>query len=167
VTLPGLITSTRDVRTTMLEAGDAILRHRMGTGDHARSQRPRRRSSRPLLDTNVEGRPLAAPSITGGTELSLIEASEAAEVVQAAAHPEANIIFGANVDETSRAGLGDRDRDPLRHSYAIATSTSSRRPPAPAPSRRARRPSSPRSISPSTSRGLAPLTPVDPPDSPT
>jgi cell division protein FtsZ len=53
----------------------------------------------PLLETSVEGAHSLLLSITGGPDLSLVEASEAADVVKAAAHPEANIIFGASVDE--------------------------------------------------------------------
>ncbi len=54
-------------------------------------------------------------SITGGADLSLLEVSEAAKVVGEAAHPDANIIFGANVDERAhRPGLGHRRRHPLR-----------------------------------------------------
>ena len=56
--------------------------------------------SSPLLETSVDGARSILLSITGGPDLSLLEVSEAAKVVQEAAHPDANIIFGANVDDT-------------------------------------------------------------------
>ena len=56
--------------------------------------------SSPLLETSVDGARSILLSITGGPDLSLLEVSEAAKVVQEAAHPDANIIFGANIDDT-------------------------------------------------------------------
>jgi cell division protein FtsZ len=100
VMLPGLINlDFADVRTTMLEAGDAILGIGMGYGEHRATIAAEKAVSSPLLETSVEGAHSVLLSITGGPDLSLIEASEAAEVVKAAAHPEAEIIFGASVDE--------------------------------------------------------------------
>ena len=100
VMLPGLINlDFADVRTTMLEAGDAILGIGMGVGEHRAQLAAEKAVASPLLDTHVEGAHSLLLSITGGPDLSLIEASEAAEIVREAAHPEANIIFGASVDE--------------------------------------------------------------------
>jgi cell division protein FtsZ len=100
VMLPGLINlDFADVRTTMIEAGDAILGIGMGYGEHRATIAAEKAVSSPLLETSVEGAHSMLLSITGGPDLSLIEASEAAEVVKAAAHPEAEIIFGASVDE--------------------------------------------------------------------
>jgi cell division protein FtsZ len=100
VMLPGLINlDFADVRTTMLEAGDAILGIGMGYGEHRATLAAEKAVSSPLLETSVEGAHSVLLSITGGADLSLIEASEAADVVRAAAHPEAEIIFGASVDE--------------------------------------------------------------------
>ena len=65
----------------------------------ARCSPPREPISSPLLETSIEGARSILLSITGGADLSLVEVSEAAKVVQEAAHPDANIIFGANVDE--------------------------------------------------------------------
>jgi cell division protein FtsZ len=56
--------------------------------------------SSPLLETSVDGARSILLSITGGSDLSLMEVSEAAKIVQEAAHPDANIIFGANIDDT-------------------------------------------------------------------
>ncbi|HMA27791.1 MAG TPA: cell division protein FtsZ [Solirubrobacterales bacterium] len=100
VMLPGLINlDFADVRTTMIEAGNAILGIGMGVGEHRATLAAEKAVSSPLLETSVEGARSMLLSITGGPDLSLIEASEAAAVVKEAAHPEANIIFGASVDE--------------------------------------------------------------------
>jgi cell division protein FtsZ len=100
VMLPGLINlDFADVRTTMIEAGDAILGIGMGVGEHRAQLAAEKAVSSPLLDTHVEGAHSMLLSITGGPDLSLVEASEAADIVREAAHPDANIIFGASVDE--------------------------------------------------------------------
>jgi cell division protein FtsZ len=100
VMLPGLINlDFADVRTTMLNAGDAILGIGMGVGEHRATLAAEKAVASPLLETSVEGARSMLLSITGGPDLSLIEASEAADVVRQAAHPEAEIIFGASVDE--------------------------------------------------------------------
>jgi cell division protein FtsZ len=100
VMLPGLINlDFADVRTTMLESGDAVLGIGMGYGEHRATIAAEKAVSSPLLETSVEGAHSMLLSITGGPDLSLIEASEAAEVVKAAAHPEAEIIFGASIDD--------------------------------------------------------------------
>ena len=100
VMLPGLINlDFADVRTTMIESGDAILGIGMGIGEHRAVLAAEKAVASPLLDTDVEGAQSLLLSITGGPDLSLIEASEAARVVQEAAHPDANIIFGASIDK--------------------------------------------------------------------
>ena len=75
-------------------------RHRHGHGRHARARTPRRQAvESPLLETSVEGARSILLSITGGRDLSLWEVNEAAKAVQEAAHPDANIIFGAMLDD--------------------------------------------------------------------
>jgi len=71
----------------------------MGVGEHRAQLAAEKAVASPLLDTNVEGAHSMLLSITGGPDLSLVEASEAADIVREAAHPDANIIFGASVDE--------------------------------------------------------------------
>jgi cell division protein FtsZ len=101
ITLPALINlDFADVRTTMRDAGPALLGIGMGTGDARGSLASQHAISSPLLETSIEGARSILLSITGGSDLSLVEISEAARVIQEAAHPEAHIIFGANVDET-------------------------------------------------------------------
>jgi len=100
ITLPGLINlDFADVRTIMSDAGNALLGIGMGQGEHRALDAAGEAVSSPLLETSVEGARSILLSITGGHNLSLWEVNEAARRVQEAAHPEANIIFGAMVDE--------------------------------------------------------------------
>ncbi|HZO06427.1 MAG TPA: cell division protein FtsZ [Solirubrobacterales bacterium] len=100
VTLPAVINlDFADVRTIMSDAGRALLGIGMAYGDDRAILAAEKAISSPLLETSMEGARSILLSITGGSDLSLVEVSEAAKVVGEAAHPEANIIFGANVDE--------------------------------------------------------------------
>ncbi len=100
VTLPGLINlDFADVRTIMSEAGNALLGIGMGVGESRAIDAAEQAVSSPLLETSMEGARSILLSITGGVNLSLWEVNEAAKSVSAAAHPDANIIFGAMVDE--------------------------------------------------------------------
>ena len=100
VTLPGLINlDFADVRTIMSDAGNALLGIGMGTGERRAVEAAQKAVASPLLETSMEGARSILLSITGGRDLSLWEVNEAAKAVSAAAHPEANIIFGAMVDE--------------------------------------------------------------------
>jgi cell division protein FtsZ len=100
VTLPGLINlDFADVRTIMSDAGKALLGIGMGVGENRATEAATQAASSPLLETSMEGARSILLSITGGTNLSLWEVNEAARSVSEAAHPDANIIFGAMVDE--------------------------------------------------------------------
>ncbi len=100
VTLPGLINlDFADVRTIMSEAGNALLGIGMGTGERRAIDAAEQAVASPLLETSMEGAHSILLSITGGRDLSLWEVNEAAKAVAEAAHPEANIIFGAMIDE--------------------------------------------------------------------
>jgi cell division protein FtsZ len=100
VTLPGIINlDFADVRTIMAEAGAALLGIGMGVGEKRALDAAEQAVSSPLLETSMEGASSILLSITGGRDLSLWEVNEAAKAVAAAAHPDANIIFGAMVDE--------------------------------------------------------------------
>ncbi len=100
VTLPALINlDFADVRTIMSDAGRALLGIGMGSGEGRAMLAAEKAISSPLLETSMEGARSILLSITGGSDLSLVEVSEAAKLVGDAAHPDANIIFGANVDE--------------------------------------------------------------------
>ena len=100
VTLPGLINlDFADVRTIMSDAGNALLGIGMGHGEERAVEAAQAAVSSPLLETSMEGARSILLSITGGHDLSLWEVNEAAKAVAEAAHPDANIIFGAMVDE--------------------------------------------------------------------
>jgi cell division protein FtsZ len=100
VTLPAVINlDFADVRSIMSDAGRALLGIGMAHGDGRAIEAAEKAISSPLLETSMEGARAILLSITGGADLSLVEVSEAAKVVGEAAHPDANIIFGANVDE--------------------------------------------------------------------
>jgi cell division protein FtsZ len=100
VTLPGLINlDFADVRTIMSGAGNALLGIGMGTGERRAIEAAERAVASPLLETSMDGAHSILLSITGGPDLSLWEVNEAAKAVAEAAHPDANIIFGAMVDE--------------------------------------------------------------------
>ncbi|HEY1449609.1 MAG TPA: cell division protein FtsZ [Solirubrobacteraceae bacterium] len=100
VTLPGLINlDFADVRTIMSDAGNALLGIGMGVGENRATEAAMQAVSSPLLETSMEGARSILLSITGGENLSLWEVNEAAKAVSEAAHPDANIIFGAMVDE--------------------------------------------------------------------
>ena len=101
VTLPGLINlDFADVRTIMSGAGNALLGIGMGAGgEHRATEAAMKAVESPLLETSMEGARSILLSITGGRDLSLWEVNEAAKAVSEAAHADANIIFGAMVDE--------------------------------------------------------------------
>jgi cell division protein FtsZ len=146
VTLPGLINlDFADVRTVMLGAGTALLGIGMGHGEQRAIEAALAAVSSPLLETSMDGARSILLSITGGSDLSLWEVNEAAKAVSEAAHPDANIIFGAMVDENLSdqvwvtvvaTGYGERNRRPRRLDEPIGEPRISRntaaRPPAPA-----------------------------------
>jgi cell division protein FtsZ len=100
VTLPAVINlDFADVRTIMSDAGRALLGIGMAHGNERAILAAEKAISSPLLETSMDGARSILLSITGGSDLSLVEVSEAAKVVGEAAHPDANIIFGANVDD--------------------------------------------------------------------
>jgi cell division protein FtsZ len=100
VTLPGLINlDFADVRTIMSDAGNALLGIGLGSGERRAIDAAEQAVSSPLLETSMEGARSILLSITGGHDLSLWEVNESAKAVAAAAHPDANIIFGAMLDE--------------------------------------------------------------------
>jgi cell division protein FtsZ len=100
ITLPGLINlDFADVRTIMSDAGSALLGIGMGQGEKRAIDAAAQAVSSPLLETTLEGAKAILLSITGGSDLSLWEVNEAAKAVADAAHPDANIIFGAMVDD--------------------------------------------------------------------
>ncbi len=141
VTLPGLINlDFADVRTIMSDAGNALLGIGMGTGERRAIDAAEQAVASPLLETSMEGARSILLSITGGRDISLWEVNEAAKAVAEAAHPDANIIFGAMVDEklddqvwvtVVATGFGEgrrrrREEEPYERSRPNAESEASR-----------------------------------------
>src|ERR671912_904560 len=102
ILVPGLINlDFADVKTIMAGMGIAIMGTGVGEGESRAMEAANRAISSPLLeDASVKGARGVIINVTGGTDLSLIEVSEASAIIQEAAHDEANIIFGAVVDPT-------------------------------------------------------------------
>jgi cell division protein FtsZ len=101
ITLPGLINlDFADVRTVMKDAGSALMGIGFASQGDSRAKDAAERALRsPLIETEIVGARGILLSIAGGTDLTLVEVNEAAEVVRQAATDETNIIFGATVDE--------------------------------------------------------------------
>ncbi|HLW95630.1 MAG TPA: cell division protein FtsZ [Solirubrobacteraceae bacterium] len=100
ITIPGLINlDFADVRTIMTDAGTAVMGIGIGSGESRAADAARQAISSPLLEEAIDGATGILLNITGGRNLGLFEVNEAAEIVQTAADREANIIFGAVIDE--------------------------------------------------------------------
>jgi cell division protein FtsZ len=100
ITIPGLINlDFADVRTIMQDAGSALMGIGTSNGENRAAEAARIAISSPLLEESVEGATGILLNMTGGRELGLFEVNEAAEIVKEAAAPNANIIFGAVIDE--------------------------------------------------------------------
>jgi cell division protein FtsZ len=106
ITIHGLINlDFADVRTVMNEAGVAMMGTGSGRGDSRAVDAARAAISSPLLeDLSIEGARGVLINITGGDDLTLFEVNEASTLVQEAAHEDANIIFGAVVDDKTPEG---------------------------------------------------------------
>ena len=101
ITVPGLINlDFADVRTIMREAGSALMGIGVSRGENRAVDAARAAISSPLLETSLDGATGILLNMTGGTDLGLAEVDEAAKVVTAAADPNANVIFGAVIDES-------------------------------------------------------------------
>jgi len=101
ITVPGLINlDFADVRSIMSEGGAALMAVGKASGDTRAADAAHSAISSALLDVTIDGAQGILFNITGGTNLSLFEVNEAAEIIRAKAHPDANIIFGAVVDES-------------------------------------------------------------------
>jgi cell division protein FtsZ len=104
ITTPGLInTDFADVSTVMRDAGSALMGVGKARGENRALQAARMAISSPLLEASVDGARGVLLTIAGGSDLGLYEVNEAAEVIAQSADPDANIIFGAVIDDS----LGD------------------------------------------------------------
>lgn len=101
ITMPGLINvDFADVRSIMTDAGSALMGIGTGVGENRASTAARTAIASPLLELSVEGAKGILFNITGGTDLAMSEVDEAAKFIAAAVDPDANIIFGATIDES-------------------------------------------------------------------
>ena len=104
ITVPGLVNlDFADVKTIMLDTGIAHMGIGRARGENRAGEAARQAIHSPLLETSIEGASGVLINVTGGKDLGLLEINEAAELVQKSVDPEANIIFGAVIDEN----LGD------------------------------------------------------------
>jgi cell division protein FtsZ len=117
------------VRTIMRDAGSALMGIGTGTGENRSSEAARTAVSSPLLESSIEGATGILLNITGPPDLGLFEVNEAAEVVTSAADQNANVIFGAVIDDQVRdevrvtviaTGFGQQRRRRTRHGLETA-----------------------------------------------
>jgi len=118
ITQPGLINlDFADIKTIMTDAGSAMMGIGEGSGEHRAADAAQKAIASPLLETTIEGARGVIFNITGGTDLSMYEVNEAAEMISRAVDSEAQIIFGAAIDPTMQgkvritvlaAGFGSR-----------------------------------------------------------
>ncbi|MFB3043919.1 MAG: cell division protein FtsZ, partial [Acidimicrobiia bacterium] len=100
ITTPGLINvDFADVRTVMSDAGSAVMGIGRATGENRASQAAERAISSPMLESSMDGSKGVLLSVSGPSSMTLHEAIEAARVVSDHADPEADIIFGAIIDD--------------------------------------------------------------------
>ncbi len=101
ITVPGLINlDFADVRTIMTNAGSALMGIGQATGEERAIKAAQQAISSPLLEASIEGAKGVLLSLTGSSSMGLFEINEAAEIISQAADPDANVIFGAVIDES-------------------------------------------------------------------
>jgi cell division protein FtsZ len=101
ITEPGLVNlDFADVRTIMRDAGSALMGIGRASGENRAAEAARIAVSSPLLEASIEGATGILLNITGGPDIGLFEVNEAAEVVTGAADQNANVIFGAVIDDS-------------------------------------------------------------------
>ena len=103
ITVPGIVNlDFADVRTIMRDAGSALMGIGVASGENRAAEAARTAVSSPLLEQSVDGATGILLNVTGGSDLGLFEVNEAAEVVTGAADQNANVIFGAVIDDSLR-----------------------------------------------------------------
>ncbi len=133
ITTPGLINvDFADVKAVMKDAGSAVMGIGRGSGEHRAREASERAIASPLLETSMEGARGVLLSIAGPSDMTLLEVNEAAGSVAEHSDADANVIFGAVIDDD----LGDEirvtviaagfDRTPRRRREPTTTFTSSR-----------------------------------------
>jgi cell division protein FtsZ len=130
ITVPGIVNlDFADVRTIMTDAGSALMGIGVASGENRAAEAARTAVSSPLLEESIEGATGILLNITGGSEIGLFEVNEAAEVVTSAADQNANVIFGAVIDDNLKeevrvtviaTGFGGGARRRRRETQAMA-----------------------------------------------
>lgn len=142
ITIPGLINvDFADIKTIMSGAGSALMGIGHATGDGRAVMASKSAISSPLLEASIEGASGIIFNVTGGSDLTLFEVNEAAEVIYGVASPDANIIFGAVIDERLQGEIkitaiatGFKDqKHPLNNRQAEKSRPAMSPPPAPRP----------------------------------
>jgi cell division protein FtsZ len=100
VCVPGLINlDFADVRTIMMDTGSALMGIGIAHGENKAKEAAMQAIASPLLEASIDGAKGVLMNVTGGSDLGIFEVNEAAEIVMQAADSDANIIFGAVIDE--------------------------------------------------------------------
>ena len=123
ITVPGLINlDFADVRSIMSMGGAALMAVGHGSGDDRARVAAEQALASPLLDVTIDGARGILFNVTGGSDMSLYEINQAAQIIRETAHPDVNLIFGAVIDETMGSNLritviatGFDQSVPLRH----------------------------------------------------
>lgn len=103
ITVPGLINlDFADVRAIMAEGGSALMAVGSAAGENRAQMAAEKAINSRLLDITIDGARGVLFNVTGGMDLSLLEVNEAASIIRAKSHPDANVIFGAVIDDTMR-----------------------------------------------------------------
>jgi cell division protein FtsZ len=141
ITIPGLINvDFADVRSVMVDAGSALMGIGMGSGKSRAREAAMTAISSPLLEASIEGAKGVLLNVTGGPDLTLHEVTAAAGIIADAVDPDANLIFGAVIDERMEGEVritviatgfqASRASVPLREERSVKEI---RQPPAPPP----------------------------------
>ncbi|HAE62050.1 MAG TPA: cell division protein FtsZ [Eubacteriaceae bacterium] len=101
IAIPGLVSlDFADVKTIMKDTGLAHMGVGVATGENKAAEAAKQAIHSPLLETQIDGATGVLLNITGGANLTLFEVDQAAEIAREAADPDANVIFGAAIDES-------------------------------------------------------------------
>ena len=103
ITLPGLINlDFADVKSIIKDAGNALLGDGIASGDNRAIKAAQSAINSPLIESSIDGAKGILLNVSGGPDLKLFEVNEAAEIIRNSSSPDANIIFGAVIDENMK-----------------------------------------------------------------
>lgn len=106
ITIPGLINvDFADIKTIMNNTGSALMGIGMGSGENRAVEAAKMAISSPLLEISIDGAHGILFTVTGGSDLTMNEVSEAAKIITSSAADDARVIFGANIDENIKDGI--------------------------------------------------------------